>query len=264
MKTGSLFAQPYQALLLKVVGLALIVSTLLDYLVLVAPPSWEDSAWLTSLIKEYMSRGAVPLLGMALLVLGVWLDRDGLNRDADLGGRLPKATFFLSALLSLLFVVMAPLYFISKGVTSSAQIQQINDQAKQQQQQFSDFVDQQLQRVNSLLSNKAELAEQEQYLDSLDLSAEQEAQRQKIKAELAKVKSDPKALEQKAAKAREQGKQEVETAQQAALVKLQSELWRDRIYIPISSLLLAAGYAAIAWTGLSGSTAKAPKSQRRS
>ena len=82
-----------------------------------------------------------------------------------------------------------------------------------------------------LLSDKEQLAQQEQYLDSLDLSADQEAQRQQIKAELAQVKSDPKALEQKAEKAREQGKTEIETGQKAALAKLQSELWRDRIYI---------------------------------
>ena len=54
-------------------GLVLIVGTLLDYLMLMLPPNFGDSAWLASLIKDYVSRGTVPLLGIALLVLGVWL-----------------------------------------------------------------------------------------------------------------------------------------------------------------------------------------------
>ncbi|MBW4465995.1 MAG: HpsJ family protein [Pegethrix bostrychoides GSE-TBD4-15B] len=250
MKTSSLFTQPYNALILKAVGVVLIIGTLLDYLVMLVPPNFLDSTWLAALIKEYVSRGTVPLLGIAVLFLGVWLDRDpdavGTDRP------LPTAAFLLSALLGLLFLVMAPLYFNSSRLTSAAQTRQINEQAAQAQRQLNSLIDQQQQRVSSIISNKTQLAQLEQQLDSLELPADQQAQLQQIKTTLEQVKSDPKALEQEAAKARTEGLQQIETRQKEALTQLQSGLKRDRIYTTLASLLFAAGYAAIAWTGLGG------------
>ena len=249
MKTGSLFAQPYNALILKAVGIVLIAGTVLDYLVLLVPPNFLDSTWLGDLINEFVSRGAVPLLGIAILFLGIWLDR-----DSDLSGPLPKIAFSMSALLGLLFLIMAPLYFNSSRLTSATQTRQINQQAEQAQRQLNSLIEQQQQRVSSIISNKTQLAQLEQQLDSLDLPADQQAQLQQVRATLEKVKSDPKALDQEAAKARTEGLKQIETRQKDALTKLQSELRRDRIHTTVSSLLFAAGYSAIAWTGLGGST----------
>ncbi len=262
MKTSSLFVQPYSPLILKAVGLVLIAGTLLDYLVLTLPPNFLDSTWLAALITEFVSRGTVPLLGLGLLFLGVWLDHEG-----ELSQPLPKAAFLLSALLGLLFLMMSPLYVNSSRLTSATQTRQINQQAEQAQRQLNRLIEQQQQRVSSILSNKSQLAELEQQLDSLDLPADQQAQLEQVRTTLNKVKSDPKALEAEAVKARTEGLAQIETRQKDALTQLQSGLRRDRVRTAVSSLMFAVGYAAIAWTGLGGSAkpgtvkAKSAKSQ---
>ncbi len=262
MKTSSLFVQPYSPLILKAVGLVLIAGTLLDYLVLTLPPNFLDSTWLAALITEFVSRGTVPLLGLGLMFLGVWLDREG-----ELSQPLPKAAFLLSALLGLLFLMMSPLYVNSSRLTSATQTRQINQQAEQEQRQLNRLIEQQQQRVSSILSNKSQLAELEQQLDSLDLPADQQAQLEQVRTTLNKVKSDPKALEAEAVKARTEGLAQIETRQKDALTQLQSGLRRDRVRTAVSSLMFAVGYAAIAWTGLGGSAkpgtvkAKSAKSQ---
>lgn len=262
MKTGSFSTQPYNALILKAVGVILMLGTLVDYVVLAVPPNFLDSEWLVNLISEWVSRGAVPLLGLGLLFFGVWLERG--SSDANTGSKgLPGAAFIFSALFGLLFLVLAPLYFNSSRLTSAAQTRQINQEAAQAEQQLNSLLEQQRERVNSIISNEDQLAQLQQQLNSLDLPEDQQAQLKQIKSTLDKVKSDPKALDQEVAKARTQGLNQIKEKQTEALNQLQAEMRRDRIHITLSSLIFAVGYFVIAWTGLSGSNSKTTRAKRR-
>lgn len=263
MKTGSFFSQPYSALILKAVGVVLILGTLVDYLLLAVPPNFLDSAWLANLISEWVARGTVPLLGLALLFLGVWLDP---SSEKSLRG-LPTVGFLVSALLGILFLVMAPLYFNSSRLSSASQTRQINQQAEQAERQLNSLLAQQRERVNAIVSDQDQLAQLEQQLDSLDLPQEQQAELQQIRTTLEKVKSDPKALDQEVAKARTEGLKQIKDRQQEALTKIQTDMRRDRVHTTLSSLLFSAGYLTIGWLGLGGgSTGKrssSPKPKKR-
>jgi ABC-type multidrug transport system fused ATPase/permease subunit len=257
MKTGSFFSNSYSALILKVVGVVLILGTLLDYVVLAVPPDFSNSEWFANLINEWVSRAAVPLLGLALLFLGVRFDR---NSEAGFKG-LPVVAIGLSALLGIVFLILAPLYFNSSRLTSAAQTRQINEQAAQAERQLNNLLAQQRARVSAIVSNEDQLARLQQQLDSLDLSEEQQAQLKQIRATLDKVKSDPKALDQEVAKARTEGINQIKQKQTEALDELQSELRRNRLHTTLSSLIFSVGYLLIAWIGLGG--AKAPARKRR-
>ncbi len=259
MKTGSFFSQPYTALILKVAGIVLIITTLLDYVVLTLPPNFLDSQWLANLINEWISRAPVPLLGLALLFFGVWFE----DKDSSKGLRgLPTLGLLLSTLLGVLFLALAPLYFNSSRLTSAAQTQQINQQANQAERQLDTTLKLQRDRVNSIISNPEQLAQLQQQLNSLNLPQDQQVQLQKVKETLEKVKSNPKALDQEVTQARTEGLKQIKDKQTQALTKLQAEMRRDRIHMTGSSLLFAAGYLMITWIGF-GSSTKAGRSRRR-
>jgi hypothetical protein len=216
--------------------------------------------WLADLIDEWVARGAVPLLGLGILFLGVGLDQRP-EATTRLRG-LPTVGFLIAALLGVLFLIMAPLYFNNSRMTSAAQTRQINQQAEQAARQLDSLLAQQRERVNAIVSNQDQLAELEAQLDNADLPADQQAQLKQIKTTLDKVKSDPKALDQEVARARTEGMKEIEDRQAEALAGLQPELRRERLHTTLSSLIYAVGYLGIAWLGLGGrKTARAEKPQ---
>jgi Tfp pilus assembly protein PilX len=254
MKTASFLSHPYYALILKAVGVVLILGTLLDYVMLAVPPDFLNSQWLVTLISEWVGRGSVPLLGLAIVFLGVWLDRS--QGEPSFKG-LPTFALMLSILLGVLFLVMAPLYFNSSRLTSAAQTRQINEQAAQAERQLNTLLAQQRERVSAIVSNETQLSQLQQQLDSMELPEDQQAQLREIRETLEKVQSDPKALDQEVAKARTEGQAKIQEGQKAALSKLQSEMRRDRLHITLSSLIFALGYLLVGWTGLGGTGSKA-------
>lgn len=266
MKTGSL-SHPYNALILKAVGVILILGTLVDYIMLAVPPNFLNSEWLVSLISEWVGRGSVPLLGLAILFLGVWLDRSSAESNSLKG--LPTIAFILSMVLGLLFLVLAPLYFNNSRLTSAAQTRQINEAAAQSERRINNQLAQlaqQRDRVSAIISDEAQLARLRQQLESLDLPEDQQAQIRQFQDTLDRVQSDPKALDQEVAKARTQGQaelQEIQARQRTALNQLQSKMRRDRLHITLSSLVFAIGYLVVAWTGLGGSSRRKANARAR-
>lgn len=261
MKIGSLFSHPYHALILKAAGVILILGTLVDYIMLMVPPNFLDSEWLASLIGDWVARGAVPLLGLSLLFLGVWFESDSGRSKTGTKG-LPSLALVASALLGLTFLILAPLYFNSSRLVSATQTRQINQQAELYRGQLATLLEQQKARVDAIVSNEDQFAELQNQLNNLDLSDEQQNQLRQIKSTLDKVKSDPKALDQEVEKARTEGLNQIETQQQEALSKVQAELRRDRFRITVSSLLFSVGYLAIAWIGLISSKSPAPSKRK--
>jgi hypothetical protein len=261
MKIGNFLLSSYAALVLTVAGVILILNTLVDFLVLTFPPNFLDNEWVVGLISEWVSRGAIPLIGLALLAFSRWFERS----DAETSGKaLPQLALLISAILGLVFFLMAPLYFNSSRLVSAAQTRQINQQAALAEQQLDVMIEQQRDRVNSLLSDQEGLAQLEQQLKTLDLPADQQAQLKQVQETLAKVKNDPKLLDQEVAKARTQGMSQITETKQTALNGLQSALRRDRLHMTGSSLLFSIGYLAIAWTGLSSGRKSSPvKAKKR-
>ena len=73
---------PLAAIALKLVGLVTIISALLDYLILVIPPDFANPQWQLATTTQLVDRGIVPLVGIALILTGFWIDRQCRTRSA--------------------------------------------------------------------------------------------------------------------------------------------------------------------------------------
>ena len=275
MNTESHFlANRQTAFVLKVTGIILILGVLVDYAVLAIPPDFLNNSWLVNLINQWVGRGAVPLLGMAFIIFGIWIDRAS-NGERNSGKGLLLSTLVLSLLLGAVFLLFAPFHFSSGRLASAEQtrqIDQLNQQTVAEQQQLDAQLAQQKAKVSALLADDQQVAQLQQQLDNAP--PEQQARLQKIRETLNKVKANPKALDQEVEKARSQGMALIKQRQQSRqpaldqLHQAQTALQNSRIQAPLSSILLAIGYFTVGGIGLSAmrsweSRPKAARSHQR-
>jgi hypothetical protein len=249
MKTDSLIlANRQTSLVLKVTGIVLILGVIVDYAILAIPPDFSNSSWLVNLMDQWIGRGTVPLLGVAFVIFGIWVDR-AMNGDRDRNGLL-LSTLLLSLLLGIVFSLFVPLHLINSNLAGTTQTAQITQQANAAQQQLEAQLAQQKARVSALLSDDRQVAQLQQQLDNAP--PEQQAQLQKIRETLEKVKANPKALDQEVEQARAQGMAQIKQQQDQALKQAQTTLQNSRNQATISSSLLAIGYLVIGTAGLFG------------
>lgn len=258
---AALLSFSFTALILKIAGLLLILGVLSDYIVLLIPPDFLNPQWLTSLVAEWVGRGTLPLLGIALILFGIWIERDeqpAANRNS--GQSWLSGALVLSAILGLLFLLMSPLYFRNSQLASAAETRQINEQAASAEQQLNNELALRRNQVSAILSNQ-DLVDrlQEQLQDTSSLSTEEQTFLQGIQDTLEEVKNDPKALDQRVEQARQEGLSKIQTEQQKAIADLTVEMRRSRIQITLNSLLLAIGYLFITWNGMSLTGSAKPK-----
>lgn len=258
---------------LKLAGLVLILGVLVDFIVLLVPPNFTDSAWLASLISEWVGRANIPLMGLALIIFGIWVEQGAGNGTEARGGKSAKGwlvwSLVLSGLLGVIFLLMAPIYFRSSQLASAAETRQINQQAAEAEAQLDSQLEQQRSQVSAVLSNQELLAQLQQRMQAASqLSQQEQTFLQQVQQILQEVKSDPQALDKKVEEARQQGMQQIQAEQQKAITNLTDEMRKSRIRIPASSLLLSLGYFIVAGGGLSATgqgttTAKSRKTKSK-
>ncbi len=236
MKASSSFT----ALTLKFVGIILIASSLIDYIVLLTSYNQQDKAWITNFISQMVDRGVIPMVGLALLFLGYWVTNSAGDSQVE---RTPFATIkfwalALSSLLGLIFLLLVPLYLINIGNLSQEALKQIDQRASQAETQITNQV--------SLLKDESKIQELDKAISNPQTPPDQKVRLQTLREQIQKLKQDPKALNQKIDEAQNQlrsGKLEAEK-------RAQGEVWKLGIRTGLSSLLLSIGYIAIGWTGL--------------
>lgn len=244
MKSSPIYS-PFTALTLKVVGLIMILSSLLDYIFLATSFS-PQREWQIGFMSQLVDRGIIPMIGIALLLLGYLVDYSS-------GASLEQKSSFLdlrfwalllSCLLGLMFLLLLPLYINNITQQSNQAMAQIDQKTKQAQAQL----DAQTKQVNDLVKNPQGLAELEKAISSGKVQGQQLAQLQALREQLNKFKQDPKSLtaQVEAAKTRILN-EKIEAENQA-----KTQAWKMGIRTSLSSFLLAIGYIIIGWTGLRG------------
>lgn len=252
---------PFAARTLKLVGVILILSFLLDFVILSFPAGPRDRAWQISLATSLVDRGIIPLLGVALILAGYWIDNiasdSPTNRKSSLDLRFWALLF--SCLLGLLFLVLFPLHLNNVLQARTEAIQRINqeaDQAKTQLQNELGSAQAQAQlenQQNQFRSQVGNLLQNEQQLNQALQSDQLPAAQKKL---LQQFKSDPKALDQFVQQRfgteslRNQGLTQIQRRQLQVDQQARQEAWKSGLRIGISSLLLSVGYIVIGWTGL--------------
>ncbi|MBW4517182.1 MAG: HpsJ family protein [Timaviella obliquedivisa GSE-PSE-MK23-08B] len=234
--------------LLKFAGAVLILGIIIDYLTLAFPPNFLNNAWLANLIDQFVGRGVVPLLGLALLFWGMWMD-DSINQGS--ARKLLTSAVLMASGLGVMFLLFTPLYFNSNRLVSAASTQEINKEVETAAQQLERQLTMRQGQVNALLSNSEEAARLDAELQNDQVVAADKAQLQDLKETLDRVKNDPKLLEAEVAKARATGIKQIEERQGQAKLSLQGEMRRARLRITSISFVLAVGYLIVGWNGFS-------------
>jgi septal ring factor EnvC (AmiA/AmiB activator) len=256
--TNSLLSAP---LILRLVGCILILSSLLDYVVLLIPFNYQDKAWLVGTLTQLVDRGVLPLLGLALLFTGYWLE-GGEQRPSPFTS-LRFWALALSTLLGVVFLVTMPLALVNYNRASEDQVQEIDKQAKEAEGKLAAQVQQSQDQLSALLNNKPALDQQLKQLDeqlkqidaaiaSGQVKPDQLPEIQKRKKELEEVKANPSKLGDKVKEARDQTLTKIREEKDTKTNQIKTGALKTGIRIGLSSLMLSIGYTIIGWFGLRG------------
>ncbi|PSN16854.1 hypothetical protein C7271_20035 [filamentous cyanobacterium CCP5] len=243
---GSPAVSPLAAIALKLVGVVTILSALLDYLVLVIPPDLTNAQWQLATSTQIVDRGIVPLVGVALLLTGFWIE-SSVGQATQSSSLFVDSRFWaclLSTVLGLIFLLLTVVHINSVRATTQEALSRVSDEATQAttqlQQRLSSELSQQQSQLGALLQNE-------------DLLSQAIASGQ-IPEDIQQFQNDPEGLnqflEQRAGEARQQLETQIGTRREEAEQRVRLQARKSAIRISVSSLLLAIGYSIVGWIGL--------------
>lgn len=237
---------PLAAIALKLVGIVTILSALLDFVVLLIPPDFDNPQWLLNTTTQIVDRGIVPLVGIALLLAGFWVDRNA-GKSARGGSLLTDLRFWaciVSSILGLVFLVFTFLHINNVRITSQQALAQVqreaNEASAQLEQRLAGELSQQQNQLQLLFQDEALL--------------EQAIEAGQLPEEIQQFRDNPEGLNeflnQRATQARQDIQTEIGTRQEDARSQIRQEAAKSAARISISSLLMSIAYIIIGWIGL--------------
>jgi ABC-type multidrug transport system fused ATPase/permease subunit len=237
---------PLAAISLKLVGLITILSALLDYFILIIPPNLANPQWQLATTTQMVDRGIVPLVGIALLLTGFWID-SSVGRSRQFQSLTTDLRFWvcaLASLLGLIYLLLAIFHVNAVRMNSRTALEQVSSEASQAtsqlEQRLSTELSQQQNQLGAILQNEELLA--------------QAIQAGQLPQELEQFRDDPEGLTQFLQQQADQTRQEIQTQigtrREEAERRVRTEAWKSGLRISISSLLLAVGYIIVGWSGL--------------
>lgn len=224
---------------LKTTGIMLILLYLLDFLLVLMSPKFQDSQWVLAFTTQLIDRGFLPLIGLAALSTAFWMESTVVNGGNNSRG-LKLVSLVLASALGLGFLLLIPLHVSTARTAVDDQLKRVEQEATQAEAQLNAQATQQL---------DGNIAQIEQVVKSGQLGAQQ-AQAQSRLDELKKLKADPKAFEASIAPQKEKVMNQVKGRRQEVESQLRETSLRSGLRAGLGGLLLAIAHAAIGWTGL--------------
>ncbi|NJM99789.1 MAG: hypothetical protein HC800_24005 [Phormidesmis sp. RL_2_1] len=241
---------PLAAISLKLVGAITILASLIDFATLLFPPQFGNRAWQLATTTNLVDRGIVPLVGIALMFTGYWIDTSigKVSRRTNLAVDPRFWTCLLSCLLGLVFLFTTVLHPNNVRIQSREALTQVEQEANQATSQLEERLNQDLSQrraqIDALLNDEAQLNA------AIARGELDEAQQAQIES----FKNDPEALNEflnsQVGEAQTQLQTQIGEQKKDATARLKSEAAKATVRITLSSLLLAAGYTFIGWQGL--------------
>jgi hypothetical protein len=245
LKTASL-----ASLALKTAGVIILLAAIFDIIILPFPFQPLDRQWQINFVTLAVDRGIVPLVGLALLLTGYWVDSVSGLRGGDRSSRknLGFWALILACLLGLFFVLAFPLHLNNVRLNNQQAVARINQESTQAETQLDQRlqaeVGQQRQQIEQLLANPQQL---DQALASGQIPEQQATL-------LRQFRENPDTLDQfierRVSELRQQFQTEIGTRREQALRTARVDAIKSGLRISVSSLLLAIGFITIGWIGL--------------
>ena len=228
-------------LALKTAGAVLILSSLIDLVFMLCfPPEnlvLEGSRWWLYATSQLVDRGLLPLVGIAFVVAGDWIEIVSTEDGGDRGSMRRLATFSLASLLGLIFVLIIPFQLITTNDFKSQDLKKIGEEVTQIQQGIKGN----LQQIDALSKDKVK--EQITTIDREIASGQAQGERL-ANLQLNKLLlTDPKKFAQKS-------EQNLQIQRQKRESQVSNRMIQTGVRTSLASVLLAIAYITIGWTGL--------------
>ena len=254
-------ASAFTALILKLFGVIFILAALIDFVTLAIPLQLGDQQWQLGFVTGIVDRGVVPMLGMALLTIGYWIDstlkiNNPNYKASKFDLRIPA--YVLAILLGLMFLLFVPVHLINLNQAKASAVRQIEEGAGQGQQQVEGF----LRQLNSLSQNpdvlNQQITQREQVLSTGAANGNQLNQQQLVALQqetnqlkgLRDLSKDPKAFKDKVAEIQGNLETQLQDRQKKAEQQASIQALKQGLRIGLSSLMLSIGFAAFGALGL--------------
>lgn len=134
---------------LRWIGYGLLVFAFIDVVQILFPPQFMNPAWELETIGQLIERIPVPLLGLALVFFGEFYDRVAIEKI------LLRVLSWLSIVLAVLFLLLAPYGIVSALRIDGQAGQQITQQVDAQMNQLKQLEDQMNQSKPEEIKNLA-------------------------------------------------------------------------------------------------------------
>jgi ABC-type multidrug transport system fused ATPase/permease subunit len=237
---------PLAAIALKLVGIVTVLSALLDFIVLLVPPNFGNPEWFLNATTQIVDRGIVPLVGIALLLAGFWVERMA-GKSARGGSLLADLRFWacaVASVLGLIFLIFTFLHINNVRITSQEALAQVEREANQATAQLEERLTGELNQQQSQL----------QFLFEDDALLQQAIDAGQLPTEIQQFQDNPEGLNdflnQRADQARQEIETEIGTRREDARAQIRQEAAKSAARVSISSLLMSIAYIVIGWTGL--------------
>lgn len=236
------------ARILKTVGIVLTLAALLDILIAPLPYQPLNAEWRIQFAGAMVDRGLIPLVGIALLFIGLWIEGNRRAARRKTWQTLRFWALLLAGILGLFYLILFPFHLNNVRLSNQRTVEQVNQQATQAETQIdpqlSSELTRQRARIGQLIANEEQL---NQVIESGQIPPEQ--------AELLRqFQSNPQAIDQYLNQQIERGREELQTQvrarKQQALQQAKITALKSGLQVGLGSLLLAIGYLIVSWTGL--------------
>ena len=257
---------PPSSRVLTVVGLILILTFFLDFLVRLTSPQLSNVEVQLTLLNDLVDRGVIPLIGLALIYAGFWfhlystpmVSDAQATKESGVAWQDPKFwTFVFASLLGLMFLLIIPFHYAKTGTV----IQKALDQVEQEWTQNKATIDQQLNQIKLEEQQWQAISKDPTQLDQLLQNPQLPPQQKEV---LTQLKQDPQVLKQNVdGRVKQLQQQQTQVAGQLTeaekrkaevIARAQGERTMTRLRAGIRGILLAIAFAAIGWTGLRDSS----------
>ncbi len=243
--TTSSFLTP---LALKTAGAVLILSSLIDLIfMLLFPPEnlgTDSSQWWLYATSQLVDRGLLPLVGIAFVVTGDWIEIVATEDGGERGNGWRIGTFGLASLLGLIFVLIIPFQLQTTNSFKDKELKTIVDRVSQIEKGLKDETQQINAQSKDTIKQQISLIDKELKSGAVQGQRGNELQLNKSRLEL--FLNDPK----KFAEASEQNVQQLRKQRDKAVSQANERMLKTGGRTSLASLLLAIAYITIGWTGL--------------
>jgi predicted PurR-regulated permease PerM len=254
MKISSSFT----CLCLKIVGGVMVISSIVDYLVLIMPPNFKDIQWQISTASQLVDRGIVPIVGVTLLIIGWWLNDNTASCTDKPIPALRVSVFIFASIIGLMYFIVIPLHLSNVNQASSQLLTQIEQQAQQQEKQIQAFTAQ----LQEASKNPAQMGSEISQLDKIiqegkiqgrQLEEQQlemlRTQRDNLK-QLLDLSKKPDELQARLKEIESRMESEIDKTRSEQENKAKSLAFQQGLQTAIRSLLLTIVYSCVGWFGL--------------